>query len=69
MDVEHLVTPRPAPCAVLDHVATRGDRVRFRVRQPDGSWQPVTWRSTRERSKPPRLSTWSAGTKASLVVK
>ena len=45
MDVEHLVTPRPAPCAVLDHVATRGDRVRFRVRQPDGSWLPVTWRA------------------------
>jgi long-chain acyl-CoA synthetase len=45
VDVEHLVTPRPAPCAVLDHVATRGDRVRFRVRQPDGSWLPVTWRA------------------------
>ncbi|MBK9033074.1 MAG: AMP-binding protein [Myxococcales bacterium] len=44
MDVEPLVTPRPAPCAVLDHVAARGDRVRFRVHQPDGTWAPVTWR-------------------------
>lgn len=45
MDVEHLVTPRPAPCAVLDQLAARGDQVRFRVRQPDGSWTLVTWRA------------------------
>ncbi|MEZ4404414.1 MAG: AMP-dependent synthetase/ligase [Kofleriaceae bacterium] len=44
MDVSQLATPRPAPRAVLDNLATRGDQVRFQVRQPDGGWAPVTWR-------------------------
>ena len=43
MDVEPLVTPRPAPRAVLDKLPTHADRVRFRVRQADGTWLPVTW--------------------------
>lgn len=43
MDVTPLVAIRPAPLAVLDQVATRGDQIRFRVRTPDGAWRGVTW--------------------------
>ncbi len=36
-------TVRPAPCVVLDALPARADHVRFRVRNPDGSWTAVTW--------------------------
>ncbi|HEY5945342.1 MAG TPA: AMP-dependent synthetase/ligase [Kofleriaceae bacterium] len=42
MDVSHLLTVAPAPCAVFDRLATHRDRVRFKVRTADG-WTPVTW--------------------------
>ncbi len=42
MDVTTLLPIRPAPRAVLDRLATHGDRVRFHVRAA-GAWQPVTW--------------------------
>lgn len=43
MDVSPLLTLRPAPCAVLDALPAKADHVRFRVRNPDGSWTAVTW--------------------------
>lgn len=45
MDVSALVAIRPAPRVVLDQLGARADQVRFRVRNPDGSWTPVTWRA------------------------
>ena len=43
MDVSALLEVRPAPRAVLDRAAAEPDRIRFRIRQPDGTWLPVTW--------------------------
>src|SRR5688572_25796949 len=43
MDVTSYLAVRPAPCAVLDALPARADQVRFRVRNPDGSWTAVTW--------------------------
>jgi len=43
MDVTPFLELRPAPCAVLDRLATHADRPRFYVRNPDKSWRAVTW--------------------------
>ena len=43
MDVSAYQTIRPAPCAVLERAPERAGDVRFRVRQPDGTWTAVTW--------------------------
>jgi long-chain acyl-CoA synthetase len=42
VDVSHLLSIAPAPCAVFDRLATHRHRVRFQVRKGD-AWQPVTW--------------------------
>jgi len=42
MDVSHLLSVSPAPCAVFERLATHRDRVRFHVRSGD-AWRPVTW--------------------------
>jgi hypothetical protein len=54
---------------VLDHVATRGDRVRFRVRQPDGSWLPVTWATFAQqiRGSPPAADRAAASSRGDRV--
>ncbi|TNF29583.1 MAG: long-chain fatty acid--CoA ligase [Deltaproteobacteria bacterium] len=43
MDVTPFLDPQPAPRAIFDTLAERGDRPRFFVRDAAGAWQPVTW--------------------------
>ena len=48
MDVTPFVTVRPAPAAVFERAQRNPDGVRFLVRKPDTSWQPVTWQQFAE---------------------
>ncbi|PKN56629.1 MAG: hypothetical protein CVU56_15165 [Deltaproteobacteria bacterium HGW-Deltaproteobacteria-14] len=43
MDVTPFLEPLPAPRAIFDSLARRGDQPRFFVRDAAGEWQPVTW--------------------------